>query len=427
MKLLLKPLVLLIILTLILPACTLSPAASTQTHSTLQRDTSPDVEAANIQLLTTGNTAFALDLYQTLKTPDGNLFYSPYSISLALAMTYSGARGNTENQMASTLHFDLPQETLHPSFNALDLSLTSQTQSVDDDKNFQLNIANSLWGQQDYPFLETFLDTLALNYGAGMEFADFKKAPEPSRLEINQWVKDQTESRISELIPKGAIDKDVRLVLANAIYFNAKWLYPFDPNLTQESFFYALDGSQIPVPMMRLREETQLFYIRGEDYEAVELPYIGDKVSMLIVVPDSGNFTNFENTFDLKQLETLTTNLRPSPVILSMPKFSFLATFSLVETLADMGMSDAFKPAFADFSGLDGTKDLYISAVFHQAFVAVDELGTEAAGATAVIGSVEGQSVDLIALTIDRPFLFFIRDMQTGTLLFAGRMLNPTP
>ncbi len=407
---------------LILPACNprLSP---TETHSTLQRAIAPEVASGDVEQLAAGNTAFALDLYQTLKGQDGNLFYSPFSISLALAMPYAGARGNTETQMGQVLHFTLPQDRLHPAFNALDLALTNKVNGEDDD--FDLNITNSIWGQQGYPFLQTFLDTLSLNYGAGMRMADFENNPEPSRQEINQWVSDQTKERIPELIPQGAITVDARLVLVNAIYFNAKWQFPFDSNLTQDGSFTLLDGSQSTVPMMRFHEEKQLLYTDGEGYRAIALPYIGNTATMLIVLPDSGTFANFERGFDVAQLETLKSNLHPMPVLLTMPKFSFSNTFSLSDALANMGMTDAFTHGIANFSGQNGSKDLYISAIFHQAFVAVDELGTEAAGATAVIEMLEGQSVDLITMTIDHPFLFFIQDSETGTILFAGRVVAP--
>ena len=210
------------------------PQSSEVLKSDKQRVTSPVVNQPDLAALVDGNNAFAFDLYQTLKDGD-NLFYSPYSISLALAMTYAGARGTTEQQMADTLHFTLPQERLHPAFNSLDLELSQRGEGAKgkDDKGFRLNIVNAIWGQKDYKFLTEFLDTLAENYGAGLRVLDFITAPEPSRITINDWVSDQTEDRIKDLIPQGAIDHLTRLVLTNAIYFNAAWQYPFQKNATK--------------------------------------------------------------------------------------------------------------------------------------------------------------------------------------------------
>lgn len=417
-----KPLFLLLIFILLLSACT-PTSSSTEAHSTLRRVTSPDVDAATSLQLTDGNTAFALDLYQTLKGQDGNLFYSPYSISLALAMTYAGARGNTETQMGQTLHFTLPQDALHPAFNALDLDLTGRANGKKD--SFELNIANSIWGQQDFGFEQAFLDTLAANYGAGLRLTDFANATEPARQAINQWVSDQTKERIKNLIPDGAITPATRLVLANAIYFNAKWVYPFSHEGTHDGPFNTLDGTQITVPMMNLEHPSPLAYTSGPGYQAVELPYVGDQMSMLVVVPDAGTFPTFEAGFNAEQLATLLGALQPQTVSLSLPKFQFESSFSLGGALTQLGMTDAFDPSAADFSGMDGEGDLFIGAVIHKAFVAVDEEGTEAAAATAVIMELTGAAMSDVSLIVDRPFLFFIRDMQTGTLLFAGRVVAP--
>jgi serpin B len=362
-------------------------------------------------------------MYQLLKEEDGNLFYSPYSISLALAMTYAGARGNTETQMAQALHFDLPQDALHPAFNALDLDLLGRANGEKD--SFELNIANSIWGQQDFAFEQAFLDTLAANYGAGLRLTDFANAPEPARQAINQWVSNQTKERIKDLIPDGAITPDTRLVLANAIYFNAKWVYPFSHEGTHDGTFNTLDGAQITVPLMNLDRPSPLAYVQGQGFQAVELPYVGEQMSMLVVVPDAGTFPTFEAAFSADQLATILAALQPQTVQLTLPKFQFESSFNLGEALTGLGMTDAFDPSAADFSGMDGEGDLFIGAVIHKAFVAVDEEGTEAAAATAVIMEMAGAATSGVILIVDRPFLFFIRDMQTGTLLFAGRVVAP--
>ena len=420
-----KVLLVVLALVLLLPviACN-QQVAGELLMSDKPRETSPDVSEADLALLIDGNTVFAFDLYQALKEKDGNLFYSPHSISVALAMTYAGARSDTAEQMADTLEFLLEQERLHPAFNWLDVELASRGEGAQgkDGEGFRLNIVNAIWGQKDYSFLTEFLDVLAENYGAGLRILDFMNEAEKSRLAINDWVSDQTEDRIKDLIPEGAIDALTRLVLTNAIYFNAAWAYPFDEDVTANGAFYLLDGGQVNVPMM---QQMQSFgYTDGEGYQAVELLYDGDELSMVILLPASGNFEAFEEGLEAQQISDIISDLQLAQVTLTMPKFEFDSEFSLKDTLAEMGMPAAFSEA-ADFSGMTGTRDLCISAVLHKAFVSVDEAGTEAAAATAVIvgeTAVPGQSVEV---TVNRPFIFLIRDIETGSILFVGRVLNP--
>jgi serpin B len=377
--------------------------------------------------LVEGNSAFAFDLYQALKGQEGNLFFSPYSISLALAMTYAGARGETAQQMADTLHFSLEQDKLHPTFEWLAAELASRGEEAagKDEKGFRLNIVNAIWGQEDYEFLSDFLDLLAENYGAGLRILDFIAEPEQSRVTINDWVSNQTEGRIEDLIPPGMIDALTRLVLTNAIYFNAAWENPFDEDRTADGPFYLVDGGQVTVPMMK---QTNLFgYARGNGYQAVELPYDGDEFSMVILLPASGNFRAFEEGLRSGQVGATITHLQSTKVSLTMPQFGFDSAFELKDTLSAMGMGDAFVFGDADFSGMTGNRELYISAVVHKAFVSVDEAGTEADAATAVIvpaGS-SGSEPPPVKVTIDRPFIFLIRDIETGAILFVGRVLNP--
>jgi serpin B len=397
-------------------------------QSNVARDISPGASADDLGALVAGNSAFAFDFYQAVRGQSGNLFYSPHSLSVALAMTYAGARGSTAEQMAETLHYTLPQERLHPAFNALDLALTGRDSGEDGGdapQPFQLNIANSLWGQQDYPFLPGFLDLLALNYGAGLRLVDFAAAPEPSRREINQWVEKQTQEKIKELVPEGGITPGTTLVLANAIYFKADWLYPFSPIRTRPESFYPLVGEPYDVPMMSTPQAVALPYYQGQGFQAVELPYVGNQVSMLVLVPDKGEFSRFEASLDAGQVQEILDGLEPRQVQLSMPKFRFETGYNLAETLAGMGMPEAFEPGAADFSRMDATHSLFISEVFHKAFVAVDEKGTEAAAATAVV---MGRSAALepgLELVIDRPFIFLIRDKGSDALLFVGRVLAP--
>ena len=388
------------------------------------RVASPDVVPSELTDLVEGNSGFAFDLYQALKGGEGNLFYSPYSISLALAMTYAGARDETEEQMSSTLRFILSQDRLHPAFNKLDLELASRGEGAQgkDGDGFRLNIVNAIWGQQDYRFLTSFLDVLAENYGAGLRLLDFINAPEESRITINDWVSEQTEGRIEDLIPQGVIDDLTRLVLTNAIYFNAAWLYPFDEELTADGTFHLLDGSETIVPMM---SQTESFgYLDGDGYQAIELPYDGGELAMVIMLPDAGQFEAFEDSLDAEMVGAIINNVENKQVTLSLPKFEFESEFSLADTLAAMGMPIAFSPA-ADFSGMTGTKELFIGDVLHKAFVSVDEAGTEAAAATAVVMKLTAAPEEPIEVTIDRPFVFLIYDIETEAVLFLGRMANP--
>jgi serpin B len=406
-----------------LGACS-QAAAGEFIQSDEPRDTAPQVSSPDLNTLVEGNGQFAFDLYQQLKSEEGNLFYSPYSISLALAMTYAGARGETETQMADALDFLLSQDKLHPAFNALSLELDSRGEGAQgkDGEGFRLNIVNAIWGQKDYNFLTDFLDVLAVNYGAGLRVLDFMNAPEDSRVTINDWVADQTEGRIEDLIPPGLINALTRLVLTNAIYFNAAWEYPFDEDITRDGTFYLLGGSQVKVPMMSQSEH--LGYTEGDGYLAVELPYDGEELSMVILLPDSGQFEAFEAALDAEQVAAIIESLNYREVALTMPKFEFDSEFSLSKALSALGMPVAFTTG-ADFSGMTGNHDLYIADVVHQAFVAVDEAGTEAAAATAVVMELTAMP-DVVEVTIDRPFIFFIRDIETGSILFVGRTLNPS-
>jgi len=389
------------------------------------RDLSPDVPSGNLDALVGGNTEFAFDLYGQLKDEDGNIFFSPFSISQALAMTWIGARGDTETQMADTLHFNLPQATLHPAFNELDLELHSRGQGAKgkDGKGFRLNIANSTWGQDGWTWLPDFLDSLAVNYGAGMRLVDFATAPDECRVTINRWVEDKTEDRIKDLLPEGTIDNSTALVLVNAIYFNAAWLNHFEVENTFTGDFNLLDGSKVDAQLMRQTEDQN--YTDGDGYKALELEYDGEELSMVILLPDVGRFEEIESNLDAEMIDGIVEDLSERSVDVTLPKFEYESQFGLVETLTSMGMTDAFMPDIADLSGMDGTRLLYITDVLHKAFVCVDEAGTEAAAATGVV--IGYTSVpEPATFKADHPFIFFIRDIETGAILFLGRVLDPT-
>jgi serpin B len=395
-----------------------------------KRNTSPSTTEADVAELVAGNTAFAFDLYQAVRGQGGNLIYSPYSISVALAMTYAGARGETERQMEETLHYTLGQASLHPAFNALDLDLARRAEETPiglgaEGQRFKLNIANTLWGQQGFGLLPDFLGTVGQNYDAGMQLLDFAEQPEEARLAINDWVADKTEDRIRDIVPPGAITPDTRLVLASAIYFNASWLSPFDEAQTSDEPFTLLDGSQVMVPMMTQQEDYG--YARGDGYQAVELPYIGQDVSMIVILPDEGRFEEFEDALDTQKFAEVVRSLSETDVILSLPRFEFETSLNLGQTLAAMGMPDAFDRLRADFSGITDPTSLFISEVLHKAFVKVDESGTEAAAATVGITGLAAapMPVEPIEVKVDRPFIFAIYDRQSDSVLFLGRVLNP--
>jgi len=394
-------------------------------QSDLPRETAPQVPAADQEQLASGNTAFALDLYAQVRGQSGNLFFSPYSISAALAMTYAGAQGQTETEMAEALHFGLPQSQLHAAFNHLDLELESraETEPDEDTQPFRLNIANSIWGQQDYHFETPFLDTLAVNYGAGLRLLDFIADPEGAREAINAWVSQQTEERIPELLAEGTIQPDIRLVLTNAIYFTAAWASPFEPENTQAGSFWVDGSNEVTVDMM---VQTESFpYVAGTGFQAVALPYDGRQLSMLVLVPDAGQMAQFESQLTADRVAEVVAGLESTNLALEMPKFEYDSDLSLRETLAAMGMTTAFDPSAADFSGMTGGRDLFIDDVIHQAYVLVDEEGTEAAAATAVLMAPTSAPPPPVPLSIDRPFVFLIRDEPTGAILFLGRVTDP--
>ncbi len=412
------------------PTPTSSPlptSAPDELRSDLARVTMPAATDSDLAALVEGNSAFAFDLYHALGEKEKNLFYSPYSISVALAMTYAGARGETESQMADALRFRLSQDRLHSSLNSLDLKLASRGRGGD---GFRLSIANAIWGQQGYRFLPGFLDVLALSYGAGLRPVDFVEAPERSRVTINDWVADRTEDRVKDLIPAGAIDVDTRLVLTNAIYFKAAWESQFEEGSTVDRAFNLLDGGVVQTPMMI--QTAEFGYADGNGYLAIDLPYKGNEMSMAILVPDAGEFSDFAASLDADLVSRALAGMGAERVRLTMPLFKFESQLSLNETLKAMGMPNAFDGGSADFSGMNGVSCtdnpmcLRITDVVHKAFVAVDEEGTEAAAATGVVVGITSMPPEPVQVVIDRPFLFLIRDVETGAILFVGRVMDPS-
>ncbi len=370
-------------------------------------------EATRVPQLVDGNSSLAFDLYRRLFDGKTNLVYAPHSLSGSLAITYAGAQGQTETQMAEALHFDMPPSQLHPAFNALDQALTHRDGA-------QLHFANALWGSQQSDYLEPFLNTLSENYGAGVRLVDFGDS-EQVRQTINQWFGDQTEERIPELLPPGAIQGNTNLVLTNAVYFKAGWTQAFNAGNTREQIFTPLDGQPVSVSMMD--GIFELPYAQVGAFEAIELPYENGAFSMLILLPEADSFENTVESLDSETLNTILEAMAPTLVQVSLPKFQFNSAVQMKSHLMALGMVDAFGDA--DFSGIDGSRELFIDEVYHQAFIRVDEAGSEAVAGSAVEMSRKGVPTAENAFKADHPFIFLIRDVDSGAVLFLGHMLNP--
>ena len=390
-------------------------------QSSQPRDMTPVVPVADASQLASDNRAFAVSLYQTLRASagsDDNLVFSPTSISIALAMLYNGAATDTATAVATALHFTLPVDRLNAAFDAVDLALTTPPAGADAGA-FKLSLADSIWAQQDLVLSPSFLDALATDYGAGVNLVDFVKAPETARVAINGWVSDQTAGVIPMLLPMGSIDASTRLVLANAVYFHGDWVTPFTANSANGTFHAAV--GDVTVPMMSSRSGNGMFW-SGSGWTAAALPYDGNTTAMYLIVPDSGTFSAFEQGLTADALATMLVPAQQTFGAVSMPRFKFSLATSLADALSTLGMSVAFTSA-ADLSGIDGAHDLQVAAVLHQASIAVDEEGTTAAAATGVIVGTLSTEVPLV---VDRPFLFFIVHQPTNTLLFAGRVVDPS-
>lgn len=381
------------------------------------------------------SNAFAFDLYAKLAADKkGNLFFSPSSIDTALAMTHAGAAGNTADQMAKTLHFTLPPELLDSGFAELlgILNKPPQAEDLGDTSGkplkrlaYELVVANALWGQKGFAFKPDFTQRLKKSYGAGLNEADFATSDEATKT-INDWVADQTKDRIKDLIAKGLLSGNTRLVLTDAIYFKSNWATKFEKDATKDEPFKLSPDKSVDVPMMHQIEHFS--YADNDDLQVVELPYNANALSMVIILPRKADgLAGVEKNLTNANIGKWLKELKRTEVDLTMPKFKFSSDFGLADTLKAMGMTDAFDANKADFSGMTDKEKLFISAVIHKAFVAVDEEGTEAAAATAVImdsgGSFKPEEAKVFKA--DHPFIFMIRHNSTGAILFMGRMVNP--
>jgi len=400
-----------------------------QAKSDKSRDQSAEISQADLDAQIANNTNFSIELFRKLtgntEFQNKNIVFSPFSLSLTTAMLSAGATNNTLDEINQAMHFNTDQLMLHNAFNTLDLAYASRAGSysrVDNSTGeIQLNITNALWGQTDYSFEDAFLDTLAVNYGAGMNLVNFVTDPEIARTEINQWVSTQTNNKITDAMPRGSVNIDTRLVLTNTVYLKADWFKPFSVPSTREQDFVSLDGTTVTTPFMN--QDASFSYLQAADVTAVEMPFVGENLAMLIVMPDAGSFETYESSFDKAELARVMSNLQNARILLSMPKFNFETDLPLKDTLISLGIEDAFKENIADLSGIDDTTKLFVFSAIHKAFITVEESGLEAGAFTGFGVNVSSLPPSII---IDNPFLFIIRDTINDSILFFGRVLDPS-
>lgn len=385
----------------------------------LNKSRAADFAAHN---LVEGNNAFALDLYQRLNSKGKNVFLSPYSISSAFGMCYAGARGNTKKEMSKVFHYPADQEQLHKNFAELNGAL----EKIQKKRHVELNIANSLWAQNDYSFLSEYFSIIKKYYAAKIENVDFEHNPEKARKEINDWTEENTNHLIEEIIPQGVLTPLAKLVLASAIYFKGEWLSTFESERTKDEPFWVTPEHSKDVPMMR--QDGYFEYAENRDIQALLLPYKGNDLSMVILLPrKKDGIRGLENRLTMKRITQWIGALQTQNTAIYLPKFAIESAFSLKEYLTSMGMRDAFLWPGADFSGMDGTELLFLSEALHKAWVKVDERGTEAAAATAVImtlGAAPNESVKVFRA--DHPFVFIIKENTSGSILFMGKVSDPS-
>jgi len=407
---------------------------STNAYAQAQRE--PNPPTTNRAALVDGNNAFAFDLYHQLAAEQsGNLIFSPYSISLNMALLYAGAKGETAEQMADVLHFELPQEDFHKAFNALDLALertqdeplepTPTYQFVNPAVDLTLTIANGLWTQTGLPLEENYLTTLEKNYSVNVNPVNFSSNPDAAQQEISQWVEQNTRGRIKDIPSPGSITPQTQLALINAIYFKGEWTDPFDEHKTYDGAFHLLDRSDVSVPMM-VHSAAYMTCDTEENYRAVQLTYGQfENATMLFLIPDADTFNDFQNTLDTILYQDILSSLNNAKkATLTMPRFNFAGEIDLRKTLSSMGMDTPFSND-ADFTGMTTSTGLNIGYAEHKATISVDEVGTEAIGATFALQALLGRAGCGDEVIADHPFIFIIFDRETNAILFMGRVMNP--
>jgi serpin B len=404
-----------------------SEAKSTQIH-----ETQPNITDTDYQSVISATNQLGFDLFHKVASNSANLVFSPTSMVYALVMTYLGANGATQTQMASVLRDSLASGVYHTGLNRLSMALASRNiaphasyAAANGQLSVTLSLVDAMWAQRDYPLQSAYLDALAINYNAGVQLLDFVNQPEASRVFINQWVASQTANRILDLLPPGSVSSWTRLVLTNALYFKGSWQIPLSPNDTRNSSFTQLDGTMHSVPTMHA--DLHIPYTEGVGYQFVQVPYDGNALSMLLVLPAVGQFASVRDSLSQGWLNDAMSALSSNEVILALPKFSFTwGAQDFAPALQALGMSDAFQQGLADFSGMETAHQFFLSGVIQKAFIGVDEYGTEAAAATAAeLAGAGSNPPPPKQFVVDRPFLFFIRDVS-GAVLFAGQVLDPT-
>ncbi len=376
-----------------------------------EEDVRPVVEA---------NNRFCISLYQNLCAHDAdNLFFSPFSISMAMAVVFEGARDLTAGEMVDVLHFPEDARIRQGSFLALYQQINKK------DAKYELNTANALWVQKNYSLLPGYLQIVRDYYSGYATNVDFIGATEQAREKINNWVEEKTKNKIKNLFPPGSLNPDSRLVITNAIYFKGNWVKQFDKELTMEEPFWIDRDNHVMAPMMRqVGPESRFNYAKTDGLELLEMPYEGDGLSMLILLPEMGALKSVENSLTPKKLDEFKDQLVMQRVDVYIPKFTVKTKYELNQHLIEMGMPNAFC-AHADFSGISGSKELFIQTVVHQAFVDVNEEGTEAAAATGIVVGITSVGPAIPVFRADRPFIFIIQDRQSGNILFIGRVMKP--
>ena len=372
-----------------------------------------------VKAVANGNNDFAFRLYDRLRLEEGNLFFSPTSLSTALAMTFAGARGPTADEMAQALAFPQRDERLHRAYAALLAGWKGEGKK----RGYELSVANALWGQKGYDFRADFLKLTRDRYGADLRPVDFVANTEEARKTINAWAEEETRGKIKDVLKEGVLNSLTRLVLTNAIYFKGDWASQFKKDLTREEPFHVAAGRQVKVPMMQ--QAHSFGYAERDTLQILEMPYEGKELSMVVLLPKKGRpLADLEKGLSAAKVEGWLTGLRPRDVVVQLPRFKTTSEFGLKKELSALGMSRAFGTA-SDLSGIGGDPgELYLADVVHKAFVDVNEQGTEAAAVTGAVVAVRSAPVRPV-FRADRPFVFLIRDRNSGAVMFLGRVTNP--
>jgi serpin B len=388
---------------------------TTKTDVPLADDTNATAES--VSLLVDSLNDFSFDFYKNISmSEDGNIFFSPYSIFTALSMAYEGARENTANEMENVLNILQNDSPTLGSFGRI-YNLLNQNQ-----EGYTISTANAFWAHQNYEFLNNYLGLLENFYMAEANEIDFSKNVEAADI-INSWIEEKTNDKIKDMIQPDLLSDLTKLVLTNAIYFKGDWDSPFNQKKTYETDFSLSSGDTVKVDMMRDTEDSFFNYSETDTLRILELDYYGNKMSMFVILPKENNITIAESKMNYENLTTWKNNLYEISIDVQIPKFKFETKYSLNDLLKQMGIVDAFLPGIADFSGMDGTKYLFISSALHQAFIEVNEKGTEAAAATSIIMELSAIPDSFIA---DHPFVFLIQHKETGAILFMGRITDPS-